>query len=313
MDRIRPDRCLAVAAVCLLVSLSPLTVLGQDSGLAFLQLGPDAASAAVGDANAATSGDAFATFWNPAGLSRRSTNDISLSHHIWVADVRTYALAGRFRSGETAAFGLFVTANTSGDIEARDAPGPPDGVFEAQYFDLGASYGRRLGAVRVGVSGKYISEEIFTDRASGYAFDFGTQIDFVSEALSIGAVVQNLGDMSKLNATPTKLPAIARIGIAARPFRVLALEDDFTVLDAQIVAELSRLFPDERTRLHAGIAVDVLDALVLRAGFVTNDALRNFTGGAGFRYEKLVFDYALVAFDSGFGGPGHILTLSYAW
>ena len=46
---------------------------------------------------------------------------------------------------------------------------------------------------------------------------------------------------------------------------------------------------------------------------ITNDALRNGTVGLGLRYESLVFDYALVLFDEGFGGPGHVLTLSYGW
>ena len=173
--------------------------------------------------------------------------------------------------------------------------------------------GRRLGPASVGVTGRYISEEIFADRASGYGFDFGARAVFADGGVRIGAAVHNVGSMNELNTVATDLPTTARIGLAIQPFRVLSVEDDLTLLNATLVAELSHLFPDERSRFHLGAAVDVLDVLTARAGVITNDSLRNATLGLGLHYGSLIFDYALVLFDSGFGGPGHILTLRYAW
>lgn len=286
---------------------------GQESGLAFLQLGVDAAAAAMGDAHVAMSDGAFATFWNPAGLARGEENEIAVSHHIWVGDVRTYAASGRFRAGERTGFGLSVTATSSGDLELRERPGPSDGVFDVQYLGVGVSAGRRIGPVRVGVTGRYVSEEIFTERASGYGVDLGLQVDLARDAVRIGGAVHNIGEMGTLNTVATELPTLARIGVAVQPFRILAVEDDFTLLNATLVAEVSHLFPDERSRVHLGLSVDGLDVLSFRAGIISNDALRNGTLGLGLRYESFVFDYALVLFDDGFGGPGHILTLSYGW
>ena len=286
---------------------------GQGSGLSFLQIGVDARAAGMGDAQVAVADGAFATFWNPAGLAGAGSNDIALSHHIWVGDVRTYAAAGRFGLGTKTGIGLAVTATSSGDLELRERPGPSDGTFDLQYLSLGASLGRRLGPARVGATGRYISEEIFTERASGYGFDLGLQFDVVGEALRVGAAVQNLGEMGELNSEATDLPTMLRVGLAVQPFRILALDDDFTLLNTTLVAELSHLFPDDRSRIHIGVAAEALDMLTVRAGLITNDGLRNGTLGLGLRYESLIFDYALVLFDEGFGGPGHVLTLSYGW
>ena len=58
---------------------------------------------------------------------------------------------------------------------------------------------------------------------------------------------------------------------------------------------------------------EVLETLVVRAGYLTNDELRDFSAGLGLTITDLQFDYTLLPFESGFGGPAHILTLSYAW
>ncbi len=285
----------------------------QESGLSFLQLGVDARAAGMGDAQVSVSEGAFATFWNPAGVAGTADHQVALSHHIWVGDVRTYAAAGRFRLGPRSGAGFAVTATSSGDLELRERPGPPDGTFDVQFLSVGGSLGRQVGPARVGVTGRYISEEVFTERASGYGFDLGVQSDLASGALQIGAAVHNLGEMGELNAEATDLPTTVRVGVAIQPFRILAVDDDFTLLNTMFVAEWSHLVPDERSRLHIGVEAEALDVLTARAGLITNDALRSGTLGLGLRYESLIFDYALVLFEGGFGGPGHILTLSYAW
>ncbi len=293
--------------------MGPSPSRAQDSGLAFLRLGVDGAAVAMGDAQVAAADGAFSTFWNPAGLSRGTTNSVGISHHIWIGDVRTYALAARFRSGSRSALGLSVTAVSSGDIELRSRPGPAEGVFEAQFLSVGVSYARRIGPVRAGATAKYVSEEIFSETAAGYAFDFGVQGDFLSGALLVGVSVQNAGSMDELNTVSTELPTMARAGIEIRPFRILTVEDSFPIVDFRLAVDLARLLPDDRSQLHIGVGADVFDVLVLRGGVITNDAFRQLTGGVGFRYGAFEFDYALVSFESGFGGPGHVLTVLYGW
>lgn len=283
----------------------------QDSGLRFLRFGTNAAALAMGDAAVAASQDAFSTFWNPAGLATVPTNSAAASHRIWVGDLRTYDLAARFRAGRNGGLGLAVTAVDSGDLDGFDPTGEPTGTFSAQFVSVGLSYGRRLGPLHVGATAKYLSERIFDESASGYGFDFGAQLGLLDGGVRFGAALQNLGEMNELANIATELPLTLRAGVAAYPFHLVAT-DGGAVLDLSLVAEVSHLFPDEATRFHGGIGAEVLELLSFRAGYITNDDLRDLTFGGGLRYAGLVFDYAFLPFNTGFG-TGHVLTLHYNW
>ncbi len=296
----------------LLLLIAPMAQ-AQETGLNFLRIGANASASAMGDAQVATSRDAFSTYWNPAGLAAATANMAAVSHRIWIGDLRTYDAAARFRVGRNGGVGLAVTATDSGDLEARDLPGEPAGTFSAQFISLGVSYGRRFGPVRAGVTAKYLNERIFDTDATGYAFDAGLQLDVGQQFLALGAVIQNVGEMSELESVATELPSTLRVGAAVFPFRILAEEDGTRLLDVSMAAEVAHLLPGDLTRVHAGLGVTVMDMLIARVGYITNDTLRDFTFGLGLHYEALSFDYAYLPFEDGFGGPGHVLTLMYAW
>ena len=288
-------------------------VAAQRAGLDFLQIGPDAASMALGGGRSSHSDDAFATFWNPAGLASSDGNSAAVSHHIWVGDVRTYAIATRLGVGERGGLGFAVTAYGSSDIEARDQPGDPLGLFSARFLSVGASYGVGFGPVRFGTGLKYLSEEIFEASANGYAFDFGAQTSLLDGGLELGASLLNLGKMSELVARSTRLPRMLRAGATLHPFRILASDDDAALLNAFVLIETSYVFPEEANRIHLGVGAEIMELVTVRGGYVTNDELRSFTLGLGLEYEPFQVDYAFVPFESGFDGPGHVMSLSYRW
>ena len=305
-----------LAIIGLLVCwMHQVPALGQngESGLAFLRNGTNASAAAMGDAQVATSNDAFSTYWNPAGLAHATTNSMALSHHIWIADTRTYSLAGRFQMGSNGGIGVFVTALDSGDLDARDGPGPSTGVFDAQFISAGVAIGRSFGPVRVGVTAKFLSESIFENNSTGYAFDFGVQADFLQKALQVGAALQHVGEMNELNVVQTELPRTMRGGLAIFPFRILALNDGAELIKAYLTGEVSHVFPSETTRFHYGAAAEVVELVTLRIGYVHKDSLRGISAGGGIESNGFIFDYAVLPFDEGFGGPGHVLSLLYNW
>ena len=297
----------------LLLSLYPSILFAQEGGLAFLRIGTNAEASAMGDAMVATSDDAFSTYWNAAGLAAASSNSAALSHHIWIANARTYSMAGRFAAGTRGGFGLFLTAMDSGNLEARIGPGDPDGVFDAQFVSTGLSYGHSFGNLRLGATVKYLSERIFINSANGYGFDFGLQYEMIQQSVHIGVALQNVGEMSELSAQATELPRTLRAGLVVYPFRVLAGLDGTVLLNARISGEVSHVLPTDVTRLHFGVGAEVVELVEVRAGFVTNDALRGFSLGGGLESNGFQFDYAFVPFDGGFGGPGHVLSLIYLW
>ena len=285
----------------------------QEGGFAFLRNGINAEAGAMGDAQVAWSRDAFSTFWNPAGLAAAERNTASLSYYAWVLGTGTYAAASRLGLGEKAGVGLFVTAMESGNLEARSGPGEPEGFFSVQFVSSGASYGRRFGRFRVGVTTKYLLERIFTNSSQGYAFDFGVQADLPVRGAQFGAALQNIGRMSRLATQATRLPRALRVGVAVHPFHIRLQEDDATLAQLFATLEVSRFFEMERTQLHIGLGTEVLEMVTLRGGYITNDALRGPSFGIGLDLDKALVDYAYVAFESGYQGPGHMMTLTYQW
>jgi hypothetical protein len=303
--------CLVLSVVLAACSLQP--VHAQDGGLAFLRIGTNAKAASMGDTQVAYSRDAFSTYWNPAGLAAATMNSVSISYHSWIADTRTYALAARLGAGSRGAFGLFATAQGSSGLEARTAPGAPDGTFSVQFVSTGVSYGHRAGPLRAGVTVKYLTERIFDRASDGYAFDFGVQSDLLGGGLQLGAALQHVGAMQPLAAQATELPKTLRAGAAVSPFHILGSDDDAVLLRALLMGEVVHYVSGETTQIHAGVSVEVLEFIRLRTGYISNDALRRFSYGLGFGFEGIVFDYAYVPFEGGFEGPGHILTLIYEW
>ncbi len=301
---------LALIVVGLLVSTATSTAAAQDTGLSFLTLGVDAEALSRGDAGVAGADGAFSTYWNPAGLAHGHT-EVGVSHHVWIGDVRTYALNGAFALGEKSGVGVSVVATGAGDLEARQQPGESDGMFEAQFVSAGASFGRQVGPIRAGASVKFLSERIFTNSANGYGFDLGIQADLFKNSVHFGAVLANLGKMQELNVEATELPRMFRAGVEAFPFRAVTALDGAAFLSTSIQAEVSHNFVTEQTKWHLGLAAEVLETVTARLGYLSNDFLRDVSAGVGIELSELWFDYAVLPFEDGFGGPAHIVSLRY--
>lgn len=289
------------------------SVRAQDTGLSFLTLGVDAEALARGDAGVAGATGAFATTWNPAGLARTAGSVVGVSHHVWIADIRTYAANGAFSLGERTGVGVFVTATGAGNLEARDQPGEATGLFEAQFVAAGAAVGRAFGPVRAGLAVKFLSERIYTNSANGYGFDFGLQTSLFNESVLLGATYNNLGSMEQLNVEATELPRTAKLGAEVFPFRAVTALDGELFLSMSLLAEVSHNFITERTQWHFGTSAEVLETVTVRLGYLSNDFLRDVSAGVGIEISNMWFDYAVLPFADGFGGPAHILTLRYGF
>lgn len=302
-------RFLLVAA---LIVLPAFPAVGQDSGLSFLTLGVDAEALARGDAGVARSDGAFASYWNPAGLAVGNT-EVGVSHHVWIGDIRTYALNGAFAVGERSGLGISVVATGAGNLEARNQPGESDGLFDAQFVSAGASFGHQFGPVRAGVGVKFLSERIFTNSANGYGFDIGLQTVLLNETVHLGAVMANMGSMEELNVEATELPRLLRVGAEVFPFRAITALDGEIFLSTSLLAEVSHNYITDRTKWHFGLAAEVLETVTARVGYLTDDFLRDVSAGVGIEVADLWFDYAVLPFEDGFGGPAHIITLRYGF
>jgi len=288
------------------------SAMGQNTGLSFLRIGVNARAASMGDAQTSSIHNAFATYWNPAGLAE-GKKSLAGSHRIWVGDIRAYDIAAQIPSRLGGTWGVALTATDSGDLEARTQPGTPDGTFSAQFISAGLSYARTLLGLRAGLTIKYLRERIFDANASGYAVDFGIQADALDGRMNLGASLRNFGRMSMLETERTPLPGLLQGGIALSPLQIIAAFDETRLLDLMMSIETSHLFDENLTRFHLGCTITIMDLVDLRGGYISNDELRSYTFGIGLFFDRIDTDYAYIPFRDGFNGPGHILSLLYHW
>lgn len=212
MDVPHPVRVFVLAfAVVFTTALGPAAA--QQTGLSFLKMGTSAVGLALGDGLTAVPSEAFATYYNPAGLAGMDSSQVAVSHNIWVLDTRTYNAAVGLTSDSPSTWGFAANAVSTGDIAVRTGPTPdPEGFFQAQFANLGISYARLVGPLRVGATAKYLTERIAASDANGYAFDAGLQLPLAQGDLQLGAALQHFGSMQKLNTEATACPGRCEAG-----------------------------------------------------------------------------------------------------
>lgn len=286
-------------------------VMAQSGGLAFLKIEPSAEALALGSSLTATSRDAFSTFINPAGLGGDGMNVAALTYNAWTADAQLFSFAGLFKIGARGGLGVALSSSTSGEIEARTQPGPASSTTSVTYLSAGAGYGHQIGSVRLGVTAKYVLEQLFEYSANGFALDFGAQVNVLDDRIWIGGAIQNIGDMQALNIQQTELPETYRVGVALQPVTVQMADDGSEPVKLVVSADVLYRSDEERIFVQFGASVNTLDFLWLRAGYLVDNELRGISFGLGLAYESFRFDYAYVPFTAGFGNSGQIVTLQY--
>ncbi len=282
-----------------LVFFGPREARAQDV-LPILTTGIDAAGAGVGDLGIGARQSAFSYFWNPATVAADGPTELGIAHHIWVGGTRTYGLAGRARVAPGIGAAVFLVARDVGDEDNDTSSLFSGGAIAASF-----------GVLRAGASARFVTQRIAGSRARGGSVDLGIIVDLTDQGVMVGASLLHIGQLSELAAVSNDLPLTLRTGVAVFPFQVIAVDDGFPLLDLTVGVELERNLNTDLNRFHVGVSGVVLETIVARLGYISNDELRGPTLGLGLSYDAFNFDYAVVAFDDGFGGPGHMLSLTY--
>jgi hypothetical protein len=265
----------------LLLILLPVTATAALSSGPTLLETPNARPAALGEAFSAQTDDAAAFAYNPASLESLSSSHASFMYQKGIAE----DAYGQFQFGtptKKGGFGLSVGYYNGGDITLFD--GQTEKTVNAKT-DLLVSMGvaRRMGAMSIGVAGKYISSQLIeTNKATAYALDAGIQMAATSR-VRVGAAVQNIGTKLKYIEEANDLPQIARMGLAISLFQhayptTLSLETPYYMKEHE---------------LRGGLGLEtVAGPLALRAGYRAGRGLAEMTFGAGFMLGSVSVDYA---------------------
>ena len=243
----------------------------------------------MGGAFVGLSDDAYAVFYNPAGLPRLQRQEFTGSYvpSPLISGQTTGYGAGTWPIGDRQAVGADVTySQFSDDIVASALDWAP--------LTVRASYGLLLHrGVSIGLTGKFLSNApkwggTQVDKMTGFGFDAGALVDFggftkVLDGLRVGFQARDIGGTSATHDTETSEeihPALYTLGASYKILDNLTVVSDVTLND----------------RVHAGAEYTLLNMFSLRAGLARDiydggsDML--FSGGLGFRWKGIGFDYA---------------------
>ena len=241
-------------------------------GSLFLTINPGARSNAMGEAQIGVANDAYATYYNPAGLTNLSSKEFSFMHTSYLPnlvddmsyDFLTFAMP--FREGE--ALGGHFTYLNLGDQVSTDANGNELGSFSSYMYALNLSYAKQIDDTSSwGVNGKYFYQELAVinslDASSGsFALDVGyfkhNAMD--NPNLKLGAVLTNVGPgVSFDDGEEDPLPTRLGLGLS-----LLTLEGQATV-----AFDLNYELNDQTVVTNLGAEYYLVEDFALRAGFLS--------------------------------------------
>ncbi len=203
-----------------------------------LLIAPDAISAGMGDAGAASTPDIYSAHWNNAkyafidGDIGVGTTYTPWLRNLKVSDMNLLYLGGFKRINSRSAVGASLTYFSLGEIQGTDADGNTRGTMNPNEFAVDVTYAMKLNnQLSLGATGRFVNSDltngqqisdgsgyVTTKPATSIAADLGlywqSPID-KSQEIAFGAFISNLGAKLSYSDDDTKkefLPANLRIG-----------------------------------------------------------------------------------------------------
>jgi len=267
------------------------------TGLQFLKIETGARAAAMGGAMTLTGFDAFAVFYNPAGLAKMN-NDLNFmaSHTQWIADIVYNSFSAAYTYGDWGTFAVHGILPDYGDIPGAQVANNAQGYVKTGNIDVGAyafgvSYARNLSnKFSIGGTMKYVGQNLgestlntgkeVKNEVSGLAFDFGTIFYPGWESFGFGMSIRNFSKEFEYEKESFELPLTFNIGVS------MNVMDLFDMPDQTLLLAVDAVHPRDYTeRIKFGAEYLLMDMIAVRAGYKTNHDIESFSGGLGFIYE----------------------------
>ncbi len=306
----KPFRYLAKFLIFLLTFMSfAVSVYGESSTGAFLDLGVGAKGSGLGGALSAATGEVSCIYYNPAGLSYVKRDVFLASHKSLSLDRKQSAIGYARKLDPDAAFGIiWLRAGT--DLDKRDINGEKVGTASDSENVVIFSFSRGLWRkISIGLSGKYIWKEFAGQKASGFGFDCGVNLR-VFEDLTLGLLLSNLHTeiswrvkeiWERDSSRDEEIPLVLSCGLQYSLF-----EDRLSIF-GDILENGS-----ESLQLRCGADFRINGSLSLRAGIkdITGDRDLSFGGTFGLPEPFERFDLGYAFFDDAIdAGYGHEVSL----
>jgi len=300
----------------------------------FLKIGVGARALGMGGTQTAVTGDISSIYWNAAAISRINvTSELTFNHAEWLADINYDFLAGILQIADVGMFGFSVVSLQTPEEPVRTVTYPEgDGRrWSASSLAIGISYARNLtDRFSVGFSAKYIQETIWSESASGVAFDVGTLYLFPIEGLSLGASISNFGTSMRLDGRdlyfnddpngdagsgPNNIPSQYRSDAYSLPltFRIGIAWDFKPNEDFRITPAVDATHPNDNTEyVNLGLEATWSEIVFARVGYKSlwlRDSEQGLTWGVGIHYG--IVNVGTIKLDYGFADYGRLENVQY--
>jgi hypothetical protein len=254
----------------------------------FLGISVGSRAIAMGGAYVASSTDVSSLYWNPGGVSRVGRTEFSFVNTQWLVGTRFQWAGALIHLDDENAIGLGVTILDygEGDVNTVSQPDGTGETWSAKDLAIGLSYSRRLtDQFSIGGTAKYISQRIWNESASTFAFDAGLLFVTDFNGLRIGMSMSNFGGdlqlsgkdlltrvdidpsnsgsnktlVANLKTDPWSMPLLFRVGVA------MDVVKNETV---SATVALDALRPsDNAESINVGAELGWFDILFLRGGY----------------------------------------------
>ena len=199
-----------VAAITIIVfTLLPSSIKGgSEAGALFLLISPGARAGGMGEAQVAVANDAYASYWNPAGLAFLEGSEAALMHVNWlpnlVSDMYYEFVAFRHHVPTLGTLGGHIIFLNLGEQQRTDEQGENLGTFTSFMFAATGSYGAFISrTAAIGLNVKLLHQKLAeigagAEKGKGVTTDFAFDIaylqkGFLSGRLDVGMTVTNIG------------------------------------------------------------------------------------------------------------------------
>ena len=160
------------------------------TGMPILLIAPDAISAGMGDAGAASTPDIYSAHWNNAKYAFIDGDiGIGTTYTPWlrnlkVSDMNLLYLGGFKRINSRSAVGASLTYFSLGEIQGTDADGNTRGTMNPNEFAVDVTYAMKLNnQLSLGATGRFVN----SDLTNGQQISDGSGYVTTKPATSIAA------------------------------------------------------------------------------------------------------------------------------
>jgi hypothetical protein len=257
-------RLLITAVLGVSIGLCASQVFAQsEAAVLYLMIKPGARAAGSGEAFVATADDAWATYYNPAGLGFQKGRMFGMSHTNWLpafaSDLYHEFFAYAWEQEGWGNFGVSAIYMSYGEQVRTSEVGDVLGTFRSFDTAVGLSYGALLSdRSSAGVTMKILYSRLAPSGTGGekgsgtgtsYAIDLGyLRRSFLLKSLSLGVALQNVGpSIAYIDAEQADpLPQNLKIGFAYQLFKTefnsLTLSTDLSKILVKKEADKADVF-----------------------------------------------------------------------